>query len=113
MDRSKEDKDFVEDVTGKLDNVTDSYAHIEEKLRDKMKRIQEALFKYQGFDECLDDYEKWLSEIERKLKSAGMLSIKPPVIRKQKAEQKVGTVCWVFTLFTSVKFANNLMFKSS
>ena len=94
IDRSKDDKDFVEDVSGKLDGVTDNYILLEEKLRDRMKRIQEALFKYQGFDECLDDYEKWLSEMERKLKSAGMLSIKPAVIRKQKAEQKVGRNAW-------------------
>lgn len=71
--------------------VTNEYVTVEDKLRDQIASLQSALYKQQDFDKTIEDFDRWLTQTEEKVKSHMMLSIKPVVIKKQNKEQQVKT----------------------
>ena len=68
---------------------TNLYFNIEDKIKDRITHVQTALYRCQGFNEALDDFERWLYDAERQVQALGVLSIKPSVIKKQGPGLKV------------------------
>ena len=89
---------FVDETESKVQKVTDLYCSIENKIKDRISRVQTALFRCQGFQEALGDFERWLCDAERQFKSLGVLSVKPGVIKKQGSKLKVNR----YALFVDV-----------
>lgn len=89
MQENKDDPSFVADTENKVQNLTDYYCSIEDKIKEKINIVNMALFRCQDFDEALAYFEGWLSEAEGKQKSLGQLSIKPTVIKRQRVLLKV------------------------
>lgn len=89
MQENKDDPSFVADTENKVQNLTDYYCNIEDKIKEKINIVNMALFRCQDFDEALAYFEGWLSEAEGKQKSLGQLSIKPTVIKRQRVLLKV------------------------
>ena len=83
MQENKDNEKFLDATKSKVQNVTDLYCSIEDKIKDRIMLVQTALYRCQGFNEALDDFERWLYETEGRLQALGTLSIKPSVIKKQ------------------------------
>lgn len=69
--------------------MTNEYVTVEDKLRDKIAALQSALYKQQDFNKTIEEFDRWLTQTEEKVKSQMMLSIKPVLIKKQNKEQQV------------------------
>ena len=104
MKENKGNEKFVDATKSKVQKVTDLYRSIEDKIKDRISIVQTALYRCQGFDEVLDDFERWLYDAERDLNTLGSLSIKPSVIKKQRAGLKVRFVPHVLKQSPSSKF---------
>lgn len=89
MQENKDNEKYVDATKSKLQNVTDRYCSIEDKIKDRITLVQIALYRCQGFNEALDDFERWLYDAERQFQALGVLSIKPSVIKKQGSGLKV------------------------
>ena len=89
MKDNKENEKFVDATKSKVQNVTDLYCSIEDRIKDRIAQVQTALYRCQGFSEGLDDFERWLYDTESRFQALGMLSIKPSVIKKQGSGLKV------------------------
>jgi len=87
--------------------VTSEYVTVEDKLRDKIAALQSALYKQQDFNKTIEDFDKWLTQTEEKVKSHMMLSIKPVVIKKQNKEQQVSSwdPCGVILLMAHFRYS--------
>lgn len=92
---NKGDEKFVDATKSKVQKVIDLFCGIENKIKDRISSVQTALYRCQGFDETVDDFDKWLYCSERQFKSLGTLSIKPNVIKKQGAGLKVRLVLYL------------------
>ena len=97
MQENKENEKFVDATKSKVQNVTDLYCNIEDKIKDRITHLQAALYRCQGFNEALDDFERWLYDTETRFQALGVLSIKPSIIKKQGSGLKVS-----FVVFSSV-----------
>lgn len=89
MQENKDNEKFLDVTKSKVQNVTDLYCSIEDKIKDRITLVQTALYRCQGFNEALDDFEKWLYDTEGRFQALGTLSIKPSVIKKQGSGLKV------------------------
>lgn len=89
IQKNSNDKKLVDDITNKVQAVTNEYVTVEDKLRDKMADFQSAVYKQQDFNKTVEDFEKWLSVTEEKVRTHMMLSIRPVVIKRQNKEQQV------------------------
>lgn len=89
IQKNSSDEKLVKDITNKVQAVTNEYVTVEDKLRDKMVDFQSAVYKQQDFDKTVEDFEKWLTLTEEKVRSQMMLSIRPVVIKRQNKEQQV------------------------
>ena len=89
MQENKDNEKFLDATKSKVQNVTDLYCSIEDKIKDRITLVQTALYRCQGFNEALEDFERWLYETEGRLQALGTLSIKPSVIKKQGSGLKV------------------------
>lgn len=89
MQENKDNEKFLDATKSKVQNVTDLYCSIEDKIKDRITQVQAALYRCQGFNEALDDFERWLYDTESRFQALGMLSIKPSVIKKQGSGLKV------------------------
>ena len=92
MQENKENEKFVDATKSKVQNVTDLYCNIEDKIKDRITHLQAALYRCQGFNEALDDFERWLYDTETRFQALGVLSIKPSIIKKQGSGLKVSVV---------------------
>lgn len=92
---NKGDEKFVDATKSKVQKVTDLFCDIENKIKDRISSVQTALYRCQGFDETVDDFDRWLYCAERQFNSLGNLSIKPNVIKKQRAGLKVCLVVYL------------------
>ena len=92
MQENKDNEKFVDSTKSKVQNVTDLYCSIDDKLKDRITHVQTALYRCQGFNEALDDFERWLYDAERQFQALGVLSIKPRIIKKQGAGLKVSNI---------------------
>lgn len=102
MQENKDNEKFLDSTKSKVQNVTDLYCSIEDKIKDRITLVQTALYRCQGFNEALDDFERWLFDTEGRLQALGTLSIKPSVIKKQGSGLKV-----------TIPFYINLLMKGS
>ena len=89
MKDNKENEKFVDATKSKVQSVTDLYCNIEDRIKNRIAQVQTALYRCQGFNEALDDFERWLYDTESRFQALGMLSIKPSVIKKQGSGLKV------------------------
>lgn len=89
MQENKDNEKFFDATKSKVQNVTDLYCNIEDKIKDRITLAQTALYRCQGFNEALDDFERWLYDTESRFQALGMLSIKPSIIKKQGSGLKV------------------------
>lgn len=89
MQDNKDNEKFVDATKSKVQGVTDLYCDIEDKIKDRIAHVQTALYRCQGFNEALDDFERWLYDVESRFQALAKLSIKPSVIKKQGAGLKV------------------------
>ena len=92
MQENKENEKFVDVTKSKVQGVTDMYCSIEDKIKDRITHVQTALYRCQGFNEALDEFERWLFDAERQFQALGVLSIKPSIIKKQGAGLKVSSI---------------------
>ena len=99
MQENKDNEKFLDSTKSKVQNVTDLYCSIEDKIKDRITLVQTALYRCQGFNEALDDFERWLFDTEGRLQALGTLSIKPSVIKKQGSGLKV-TIPFYINLLT-------------
>lgn len=89
MEENRDNETFVDATKSKVQSVTDLYCTIEDKIKDRITHVQSALYRCRGFNEALDEFERWLCDAEKQFQSLGVLSIKPSVIKKQSGELKV------------------------
>ena len=89
MQENKENEKFVDATKSKVQSITDLYCGIEDKIKGRITHVQTALYRCQGFNEALDDFERWLYDTESRFQALGLLSIKPSVIKKQGSGLKV------------------------
>ena len=102
MQENKDNEKFLDATKSKVQNVTDLYCSIEDKIKDRITLVQTALYRCHGFNEALEDFERWLYDTEGRLQALGTLSIKPSVIKKQGSGLKV-----------TIAFYINLLIKGS
>lgn len=89
MQENKDNEKFVDATKSKVQNVTDLYCSIDDKIKDRITHLQTALYRCQGFSEALEEFERWLSDAERKFQALGVMTIRPNIIKKQGAGLKV------------------------
>lgn len=89
MQGNRDNEKFVDATKSKVQSVTDLYCGIEDKIKDRITHLQTALYRCQGFNEALDDFERWLYDTESRFQALGVLSIKPSIIKKQGSGLKV------------------------